>query len=47
MAGSFKCRKELSGSIKCGEFLEDLLDSKERFCATQLVTLIYISKAGL
>ena len=47
MAGSSKRRNEPSGSIKCCEFLEELLASKERFCSMQLVTLIYISLAGL
>ena len=45
--GSCKYRNGTSGSIKCGEFLEDLLASKEGFCFMQLVKLIYISSAGL
>ena len=44
---SSKCRNEPSGSIKCGEVLEDLSGSKERICNMQLVTLIYISLAGI
>jgi len=36
VAGCCKCGNEPSGSIKSGEFLEDLLASQEGLCSMEL-----------
>ena len=38
MAGCCEYGDEPSGSIKCGEFLEDVLASQEGLCPVELVS---------
>jgi hypothetical protein len=42
MAGSCECGNEPSGSIKCGEFLDDLLASQEGLWSMELVSYNFV-----
>jgi hypothetical protein len=42
VAGFCECGNELSGSIKCGEFLDYLLASQEVLCSMELERVLVI-----